>query len=105
MREFRNNSPNPNDVKELGIIFTQVTGVSPIETECMDEVRRQAPSRQWHVFSSVLDHSRTYERASRDQTAAFETKYARTELKSNIASIVREMEARLASARKAKVRK
>ena len=104
IEQFRDNSQNPNDVKELGIVFTQVAGNSQIESECMDEVRRQARSRKWYVFSSTLDYSTTYQRAIRDRTAPFETKHARDSLKRNISLVVGEMEKRIAQLRKAKVR-
>lgn len=104
IRQFRENSPNPNDVKELGIIFTQVAGNTSIEAECMKEVRQQARPRGWHVFSSTLDYSTTYQRAIRDQTAVFETKWAHASVKKNIRLIVSEMERRIARVKRSKVR-
>ena len=95
VRSFKDNSPDPNDVKELGLIFTQVRGDSSVEQECMDEIRAQANTYGSYVFPSELNFSNTFIRAVQNQTPAFETKYARDELKANIGTIVREMEQRI----------
>ena len=92
---FKANSPDPNNVNELGIIFTQVRGDSPVERSCMDDIRAQAVHYGSYVFPSGLHYSNTFIRAVQNQTPAFETEYARDELKTNIRNIVREMEQRI----------
>ena len=62
----------------------------------MDEVRGLASGYGSHVFPSTLRFSNTFLRAVEDQTPAFETKYARDDLKANIADIVKDMEKRIA---------
>ena len=95
IRQFRESAPNPNDVRELGIVFTQVREETGIEGECMREIRSLADKWKWHVFSSALNWSGTFGRAIRDQTAPFETKWARSRLKQRISQIVGEMEQRI----------
>lgn len=97
---FRNSSPDQNKVRELGLVFTQVGGSSTVETACMTDIRAQAKTLGSHVFASQLDWSNTFIRAVENQTPAFETRYARDELKANIAAIVTEMENRIAALRK-----
>jgi hypothetical protein len=63
----------------------------------MDDVRSLASSYGSYVFPSSLKFSRTFLRAVEDQTPAFETKYARDELKESIAKIVVDMEDRIAA--------
>ena len=95
VRAFKEKTPDTNDVKELGLIFTQVRGNSPVEKACMDDVQSLASSFGSYVFPSTLKFSNTFLRAVEDQTPAFETKYARDELKANIADIVKNMEKRI----------
>lgn len=92
---FRNSSPDHNKVQELGLVFTQVRGDSGVETGCMRDIRAQAKEIGSYVFKSSLDWSNTFIRAVEDQTPAFETRYARDELKDNIEAIVSEMEGRV----------
>lgn len=100
VRQFRESCPDPHEVKELGTVFTQVTDAAGIEGGCMDEIRRLAAKDGSYVFDSTLPVSRTFLRAIENQTPAFETKYAREELKDSITSIVREMKSRIAQLQK-----
>ncbi len=61
----------------------------------MGEIRTLAAKDGSHVFSSSLPFSKTFVRAVQEQTPAFKTKYARTELKGSIADIVKEMKAQI----------
>lgn len=97
IKSFKEKTPDPNNVAELGLIFTQVRGGNAVEQSCMDEVQALASSYGSYVFPSSLRFSNTFLRAVEDQTPAFETKYARDDLKSNIADIVKDMEARIAA--------
>lgn len=100
VRDFRNNSPDPHDVQELGTVFTQVNDATGIEGECMAEIRKSATTDGSYVFNASLPVSRTFIRAIQEQTPAFETKYAREELKGSISNIVREMKARITHLKK-----
>jgi cellulose biosynthesis protein BcsQ len=95
VRHFRENSPDPHRVRELGTVFTQVNDATGIEGQCMAEIRKLAAQDGSYVFNASLPVSRTFLRAVQNQTPAFETKYARTELKGSISDIAREMKARI----------
>lgn len=66
----------------------------------MAEIRKLASQDDSYVFNESLPVSRTFLRAIQDQTPAFETKYAREELKGSISNIVREMKARITQLKK-----
>lgn len=102
IQNFKETAHDPNDIQQLGLIFTQVRGNSAVEKACMDDIRGQAAQFGSFVFPGALKFSNTFIRAVQDQTPAFETKYARDELKQNIAAIVREMERRITPVRKQK---
>lgn len=94
---FRTYCPNPHNVQELGTVFTFVpNSASPIERKCMKEVRELADKDDAYVFDAVLPVSQTFITAVQNQTPAFDTKYARTELKDSITRIVDEMKQRIA---------
>lgn len=95
IRTFRNNSSDPNKVRELGVVFTQVRSNSGPEDQCKLDVRSQAAALDQYVFESELVFSNTFLTAIQNQTPAFDTKYARDELKNNISEIVKEMEFRI----------
>ena len=97
---FRENSPDPHNVQELGTVFTQVNDATGIEGECMAAIRQQAAKEGSYVFTSWLPVSRTFLRAVQNGTPAFETRYAREELKGAITDIVREMKTRIAELKK-----
>jgi chromosome partitioning protein len=92
---FRENCNDPNGVRELGVVFTQIRKDSTIEAEIMKNIRVEAKRAGSHVFDAVLGYSGTFVRAVRDQTPAFETKFARDGLKANIKRIVAEMKQRI----------
>lgn len=100
VRHFRDNSPDPHNVRELGTVFTQVNDATGIEGECMTEIQTQAAKDGSYVFKSWLPFSRTFLRAVQNQTPAFETKYAREELKGAITDLVREMKTRITELKK-----
>jgi chromosome partitioning protein len=102
LKNFRESSPDLNKVGELGLVFTQVLGDSGVEADCIRDIRAQAKTLGSYVFDSQLGWSNTFIRAVENRTPAFETKYARDELKDNIAGIVVEMEKRISILRKAK---
>lgn len=94
IEQFRQNCPNPHDVKDLGVVFTQVHK-NKVDHECIAEIKAIAARRGTHVFASQLGFSPTFARAVQQQTPAFETKYARDELKQSIAAVAREMNTRI----------
>lgn len=95
IRLFRQRCPNPHDVAVLGIVFTQVRNTSNVETECINDIRKEALGQGEYVFASSLDFSNTFLTAIQNQTPAFETRYAREELKQSIARVVVELSARI----------
>ncbi len=96
IEHFKQNSNNPNNVRELGVIFTQLRYKSDIEKICMEDIREFAINNGSYVFSRELPFSETFIRAVQNQTPAFETKYARDDLKQSIADIARELRERIA---------
>lgn len=91
LKVFRSNCPDTHKVKEIGIVFTQVTGDSDVESECMNAIRVEAAKQKGYVFSATLDHSNSFIRAVRDQTPIFKTLYARHKTKQVISRIAKEM--------------
>ncbi|MGE3959929.1 MAG: ParA family protein [Vicinamibacterales bacterium] len=96
VEQFRAASHDPNNVRDLGIVFTQVRGNSAVETECMNDVAAQAITLGSHVFTARLDYSPTFIRAVQDQTPVYQTKYARDDLKASVSFVYREMMRRIA---------
>ncbi len=92
---FRENSSDPNNVQNLGLVFTQVRGSSSVEADCMNDIRVQAVKLKSYVFRNTLGYSNTFLTAIQNQTPAFETKYARDDLKASIGEVVKEMESRI----------
>ncbi len=89
---FREESYDPHNVAELGVVFNHVYGDVRIEDECMAEVAKQAD----YVFTNVIKVSRSYLRAIHTKTPVFDTPYTRFTTKWAIARLVDEMEQRLA---------
>jgi len=92
---FRSNCPDKHKVKELGIVFTQVTNNSSVEKRCMKGLKLQAAEQDGYVFTSMLDYSTSYIRAVQDQKPIFQTLYARHNSKTAISNIVKEMSGRI----------
>lgn len=97
--DFRENCNDPNKVKEIGVVFTQIRQNSTLDAEIISDIRVEAKRAGSYVFDGMLSYSGTFIRAVRDQTPAFATKYARTPLKADIALIVSEMEGRIKALR------
>lgn len=96
---FRKNCQDPHGVQDLGVVFTQVTGKSKIETECMNEVRADAQRQGRYVFESALRYSQSFVRSVKDQTPIFRTIHAHATSKDAAADIAIEMQARIAELR------
>lgn len=96
VRTFRGNCQDPHNVKQLGIVFTQVTGNSDIESDCMQQIKVEAAKQGDHVFANILKWSNSYIRAVKDQTPIFDTLHARwAGSRSNVSAIAREMLAQI----------
>jgi chromosome partitioning protein len=98
---FRSNCRDDHEVKELGIIFTQVTNNSDVERDCMSDIRLQAAEQKGYVFGETLDYSQSYIRAVKNQTPIFHTLYAHSDKKQAISRIVKEMMSRIQEMKKA----
>ncbi len=92
---FRKNCPDPHDVKVLGIVFTQVTGDSPVELEAMNDIRTAAQKEGTYLFSSLLKYSRSFSRSVKDQTPIFGTDYAQYPARRAPAKIAEEIRSRI----------
>lgn len=95
--DFRTNCDDKHSVKTLGIVFTQVTGTTPIEAECMTQIRLIAKKQKDYVFTAELKYSNSFTRAIKDQTPIFWTAYAQKGVRSVVLDIGNEMKTRLAA--------
>jgi chromosome partitioning protein len=93
--DFKQKCPDPHNVRELGMIFSQVTNNSPVEDDCISEVSALALKQNSYVFKSRLKYSPTYPRAVRDQTPIYRTKYARNRVISDLRGITLEIKNRI----------
>lgn len=94
---FRENCDNPNEVKELGIVFTQVMENSSVETACISDIKTAAAKMGDYVFDSVLQYSASFARSVSDRTPIFATAHARDEVKKASRDVAEEMQARIAA--------
>jgi chromosome partitioning protein len=88
---FRQNCPDPHEVKVLGVTFTQVTDDSTVEAQSMSEIKRVALSEGTYLFNSQLKYSRSFLRSVSDQTPVFNTAHARSKSRTAIAKIAAEL--------------
>jgi chromosome partitioning protein len=93
LRNFKSDYPDPNNVKDLGVVFTQVSRQEhAIERKCKEEVAKAAP----YVFRSEIHESKsTYLRAMYEKTPAFDTRFARELTKAEIVSLTNEIDERI----------
>jgi chromosome partitioning protein len=95
--DFRANCNDEHHVKTLGIVFTQVTGTTPVEADCMAQIRLIAKKQKDYVFTAALRYSNSFTRAVKDQTPIFQTAYAQADVRNAAKDIADEMKARIAS--------
>ena len=95
VQAFKDASNDPHEVQELGVVFTQVTGSAQVVLDSQAEIREYAAQEESYVFESEVYFSNTFVRAVQEQKPAFETKFARTELKECIKAVAAEMEERI----------
>lgn len=94
---FRETYPDPHRIEELGVVFTQVSGESEIEDQCMDEIEDQAD----YVFDAFIPRSvRSYSKSVQHRSPIFDTSYARQGTKDALRDVVREMTNRIDSIRR-----
>jgi len=91
LQEFRETYPDPHDVEDLGVVFTQVHGPSEMELECMAAVAQQAS----YIFGVQLPYSNSYLRSILEQTPLVETRFARRLTVGSIQDLVAEMQDRI----------
>jgi chromosome partitioning protein len=94
---FRGNCPDPHQVKDLGVVFTQVTAKSSLEQDAINEVKRIAAKEKGYVFTSDFKHSPSFVRAVQNQTPIFQTLYAKPKIRLAASNVAKEMMARIAS--------
>jgi chromosome partitioning protein len=92
LEDFRATYPDPHDVLDLGVVFTQVKDRSKIQDQCMAEVAQQAE----YIFDVQLPISNTYERSVFEQTPLSATRYARHNTTDVFAKLIDEIERRIA---------
>jgi|HubBroStandDraft_6_1064221.scaffolds.fasta_scaffold01756_14 chromosome partitioning protein len=101
IKTFRANCPDPHDVQILGVVFTQVTGISAVEQQLMDEIALSVKREKMYLFSSSLRHSKSFMRSVNDQTPIFQTLYAKGNTKMAAKNIADELRNRIAVLSKA----
>ncbi len=95
IQTFRDNCTNPNDVKELGIVFTQVMNNSTVERQSISEVEAAAAKSGDYVFTNALQYSTSFARSISDRTPIFATAYARDEVKNASRDVANELQTRI----------
>ncbi len=96
IKTFRANTPDAHNVKVLGIVFTQVTGQSPVETQAINEIKAAATKDGTYSFSSSLKYSQSFIRSVKDQTPIFATLWAQDKARLPTMKIANELLERIA---------
>jgi chromosome partitioning protein len=97
IEDFRTNCIDDHSVRPVGVVFTQVTGKTPVEAECMGQIRLLAKKQKDYVFTSALKYSHSFTRAIKNQTPIYKTAYAKKGVRRVILDIANEMKARIAA--------
>lgn len=96
IRIFRENCPDPHDVKVLGVAFTQVTGNSSVEAQSIADIKAVAKQEGTYMFNAQLATSKSFLRSVSDQTPIFSTAHAHEKSRSAIAKIASELKQQVA---------
>lgn len=96
IKTFRANTPDAHNVKVLGVVFTQVTGSSQVETDAMSEIKTAATKDGTYSFSSSLKYSHSFIRSVKDQTPIFATLWAQDKARVPTTKIADELLDRIA---------
>jgi chromosome partitioning protein len=91
LENFRDKYPDPHNVRDLGVVFTMVMGDSTLEAECMQEVAQQAS----YIYETKIMNSRSFTRAVKEHAPVFGTSHTRSNTKTMLLNLVKEMEKRL----------
>lgn len=92
LRNFKSDYPDPNQVADLGVVFTQVSSEAhPLEGRCKEDVKKAAP----YVFKTEIHTSDSYLRAVYEKTPIFDTRFAREVPKTEVLSLAEELNARI----------
>lgn len=94
---FRQNCEDPHHVKVLGVVFTQVTGASQVESDLMNEIAITVRRDKTHLFSSSLRYSTSFIRSVKDQKPISRTMYARQRTRNAVRKIAEELRKRMAA--------
>ncbi len=95
IEDFRNNCNDKHKVKTLGLVFTQVTGNSKPESECIAAVQKTASLQKEYVFKYSLAFSQSFVRSVTNQTPIYKTAYAHSDTRQAITDISTEMKGRI----------
>ncbi len=93
LAKFRADYPDPRNVRDLGVVFTLVSGDpnNEIENDCKSKVAKEAS----YVFDTEVKDSASYLRAIHEQSPVFDTRYARDLTKQTIQDLVSDSAAQL----------
>jgi chromosome partitioning protein len=94
---FRENCPDPNLVKDLGLVFTQVSGGSSAEDDAIKSIKSAASGENRYVFKAALKYSKSFIRAVKNQTPIYNTRYASAASRAAVGQVVKEMKERTAA--------
>ena len=90
--DFRADYPDPKNVRDLGVVFTQVSNDgNTIEIQC----KRAIADAASYVFKAEIPKSRTFLRAVHEGSPVFDTRYARQLTKSSMNALSRELKTRI----------
>jgi cellulose biosynthesis protein BcsQ len=95
VKQFKDSCPDPHEVRDLGVIFTQVVGRSRVEVDCIAEIKAEARKVRSYVFNTQVGFSNTFARAVQDRKPVYSTRFARQELKESIGELSNELQERI----------
>ncbi len=94
LEEFRNTYPDPKNVRDLGVVFMQVSrAYEQIEASCKRDITKEAS----YVFDAEIPTSKTFLRAVHERSPAIDTRYARQLTIASLNDVMDELEARIQS--------
>jgi chromosome partitioning protein len=97
IEQFKENCPNPNNVQDLGIVFTQVRKDSAVENGCMASIASAATKGGGYVFASHVPYSASFGRSIKERTLIHFTNFARSDTKRKLQDVAAELITRMNS--------
>lgn len=92
LESFKSDYPDPNNVQDLGVVFTRVSKPeNEIQARCKAEIAQNAS----HLFDTEIHDSNSYLRSVYEKTAVFDTRFSRAIVKSEITQLLDEIEIRV----------